>query len=102
MGPEYITANEKRVLLGAIKTIKTYYPVIQMENTNEQVKWGKGKENDAEEYLFFLGYKKVKYRYKYKDFIYVHQKNRKSFFIKILEFISNNISDLIAKFDYYL
>ena len=89
--------HEKKVLLGALKTIKKYYPVIQMENTDEQVKWGKGKSNDAEEFLFSLGYKKVNYRYKYKDFIYLHPNNKKLLIIRVLELLLKRILEYISK-----
>ena len=52
-----VEGHELKVLKGAITTIESYNPVIVIEENGSQVKWNKGTDNDALNYLLSLGYK---------------------------------------------
>ena len=54
-----VEGHELKVLEGAKLLIAQYSPVFVIEENGSQVQWGKGKENDAIDYLLSLNYKIV-------------------------------------------
>lgn len=54
-----VEGHELKVLVGAKSLIEKYSPTIVIEENGSQVLWGKGKENDALDYLISLNYKIV-------------------------------------------
>lgn len=54
-----VEGHELKVLMGAKYLIEKYSPTIVIEENGSQVLWGKGKENDALDYLISLNYKIV-------------------------------------------
>ena len=54
-----VEGHELKVLEGAKLLIAQYSPVFVIEENGSQILWGKGKENDAINYLLSLNYKIV-------------------------------------------
>jgi len=54
-----VEGHELKVLQGATNTIKTYNPLIVVEENGSAVLWKKGKPNEAIDYLSSLNYKIV-------------------------------------------
>ena len=54
-----VEGHELKVLQGATNTIKTYNPLIVVEENGSAVLWKKGKPNEAIDYLSTLNYKIV-------------------------------------------
>ncbi len=71
-----VEGHELKVLLGAKSLLEKYSPTIVIEENGSQVLWGKGKENDALDYLISINYKIVKKNdpTRSKDFVLIREK----------------------------
>lgn len=71
-----VEGHELKVLLGAKSLIEKYSPTIVIEENGSQVLWGKGKQNDALDYLISINYKIVKKNdpTRSKDFVLIREK----------------------------
>ena len=57
-----VEGHELKVLKGAVKTIRSFRPVIALEQHDKMKEWAKGEKFDGLNFLKTLGYKQVDFR----------------------------------------